>query len=557
MREQCKRSFSFRALASIAITGICTCTAPVTAQSNEGAGSTAGGKQKPTPVLLRADQLAAEGKYGEAQRLYGQELARLERELGEREGFYNPLAASIYFSLGDCLKAQNKDDEAALAYENGLTSRLNFLPDKHPDITAACHKLADFVMDRCKRSRLLHEDADYFLRWALSNEEAEFGENSPKLSGTLAQLGDAYLLYGRTALAQESFERALPLEQEKSGKESAASVHIYSRLGRLAANDSCFPLARVWFQQVLDIKEKALGNEHLDLVPCLLDLSTSLPEHDQFGQKRAVLERALAIADKLGGSTHPAAISALEKLAESFDGKATDEKADRYLSRLLAFYEGESKINYRKICRVLTISANSWYWKKNPGAAAKPLQRIVQLRETHLAGDTEQLHQSLSDLSAALMEAKDYGSAQAALEKALRIAEKLDCNREEFFGNPVVRTLFALQESLMSQGKYDEALAAGKKLIERATHCTLSGQDSCRLYMRAADALVKLGKFADAEPLIRTGIRLVEETFIPHAGPLAVRHAERLESLSVVLRQLQKNDEAQKLEERAKKLRGA
>ena len=87
------------------------------------------------------------------------------------------------------------------------------------------------------------------------------------------------------------------------------------------------------FKQALDLKEKILGPDHLDVAEVLQSLALLYLQQDRFGEAEALLKRSLEIEEKTLGPNHSDVAQLLNHLAELYRRQGRYADAELSLQR--------------------------------------------------------------------------------------------------------------------------------------------------------------------------------------------------------------------------------
>src|ERR1700737_4967684 len=124
----------------------------------------------------------------------------------------------------------------------------------------------------------------------------------PKL-GTVVVFA-ATLLFGNPTIASAQ-------QTDEANELNKKVIELYNA-GRYA---DAIPIA----QQVLAIREKALGHDHPDVASSLNNLAELYDEQGRYADAEPLYQRSLAIREKALGRDHPAVATSLNNLAGLYD----------------------------------------------------------------------------------------------------------------------------------------------------------------------------------------------------------------------------------------------
>ena len=306
----------------------------------------------------------------------------------------------------------------------------------------------------------------------------------------------ALLLLATLAIALSPSTRAHA--QSAAAEPLAEAERLHSQVEQLYQNgryDEAIPLA----EQVVALREKALGPEHPDVAESLNDLAVLFQAKGDYAAAEPLHRRALAIFEKALGPEQPSLARSLNNLAELLRQKGDYAGAEPLYRRALAIVEKALRPEHPDVATslgnlALLLKAKGDY------AAAEPLyRRALAIFEKALGPEHPLVALGLNNL-ALLFEAKgDYAPAEPLLRRALAIFEKaLGPEHPD-----VATSLNNLASLLEASGRATEALAlreraagieerlvgsllaAGTARANRALMSQFSGQADARISAHA------------------------------------------------------------------------
>jgi CHAT domain-containing protein len=395
---------------------------------------------------------------------------------------------------------------------------------------------------------------------------------------------DAAAAVGAAEEALRAVERLPPNDVRRAGP-MYRLAWAYWRAGR---REQAVTLLR----QVVDLRGRAQGAQHADLVLPLSDVGFMLRELGRPAESAAALLRALQIAERTPALAQSALLgNVLGNLANlrASEGKADEarrlhERAAQV--RVAAAQAAGTRDDREAQATILWRLALNYEAIGRAPEAVTAIQRAVQLREAARATDDTEFASMLVDQGQILRSAERYDEAVRVLQRALPLNERLRGPNDRIVGG----LLYQLAAALRQMGRFDDADAAIRRAIairERnlgedslavAQALTLGGRilvetqrtaDAERMLERAqaileqrrgADTIAvadllrvrgfvrqREGKPADAEPFYRRAIAIREAAQGPQHAELALPLAE----LGGTLNQLGRLEEAGTVLERA------
>jgi CHAT domain-containing protein/Tfp pilus assembly protein PilF len=455
----------------------------------------------------------------------------------------------IFYFRGKCREKQGKWPEA----ESDFRRALELYPDQPLVLNSLAYVWVEKGMHLDEALRMLHRAAEQrpndgyildSLGWANYRlghfaEAVQYIEQARKLQPSdpdiAEHLGAAYVKVGRADKADEllsaaslsrkavelqdkvsklyevgKYAEAIPLAQQVLAiRENALGpdhpdvadalewlASLYDKQGRYAE-------AEPFYKRALAIYEKARGPDHPDVASALIGLGSLYREQGRYAEAEPLLRRALAIDEKELAPNDPVLAGALGRLASllSFQGRSAE--AESLFKRSLAIYEKALGPNDPNVAGVLAGAAIS-YIDQGRFAEAEPLyKRSLEINEKVYGSDHRNVTGSLTDLALLYSREGRYTEAEPLYKRALAIREKvLGPDHPD-----VAHTLDLLASVYYNQGRYADAeqlLTRSLAISEKAL-----GPD----HPEVATSLAWLaflygqqGRYADALPLVRRAI---------------------------------------------------
>jgi CHAT domain-containing protein/tetratricopeptide (TPR) repeat protein len=297
-------------------------------------------------------------------------------------------------------------------------------------------------------------------------------------------------------------------------------------------------------QQVLAIRERALGPDHPDVATALGNLALLYDDQGRYAEAVPLLERALAIREKALGPDHPDVAQALNNLAKFYWKQGRYAEAEPLLKRALAIYEKALGPDHPDVAQALN---NLAALDRDQGryAEAEPLyKRSLAIRERALGPDHPDVATVLNNLAVLYGNQGRYAEAEPLYKRALTIREKaLGPDHPD-----VAAALNNLADLYRSQGRYADAEPLYKRSLaiwEKALGP--DHPDVARALNNLATLYDEQGRYAEAEPLYKRAQAIYEKAL----GPDHPDVATALNNLAVLYGSQGRYAEAEPLLKRA------
>lgn len=230
----------------------------------------------------------------------------------------------------------------------------------------------------------------------------------------------------------------------------------------------------------------------------------------RYDEAITLVERALAIRERLSIPRFPLVVASLTNLANLFDAKRDLTRAIQYAERALPLVEQALGPEHSEVARRLN-NLGVLYQSKHDYEHAEPFfRRALEISEkTEASEHPDVVVFRLNNLALLLLDKGDYARAEPFFQRALDIAEKL-VGKEDLG----LATILANMSHLYSaKGDYARAEA----LLQRALTIrekALGNHPSVATLLNELGEVYRLkGEYARAEPLYQRALKIFEKTF--------------------------------------------
>jgi len=301
-------------------------------------------------------------------------------------------------------------------------------------------------------------------------------------------------------------------------------------------------------KQALELAEKALGPDNIDVAVVLNRLSRSYIAQGQFAEAETLVKRSLDIREKALGPDHPDVAANLGALAELYCAQDRSPEAEPLFKRSLAILEKAFGPDDPKGDLALESLAHLYNSQHRYAEAGPLLKRLLAIREKALGPDHSDVAESLHELAVFYLIQGQFAEAEALDKRSLEIMEKAVGPDHP----DVAARLNDLAGLYRTQGRHSQAeplLKRSLAIVEKAL-----GPDDPQV----AESLNELaifyytwGRHAQAEPLFLRSLAIREKALGPDHHDVALS----LESLAQLYRATGRMKEAEEFWSRAARIR--
>jgi tetratricopeptide (TPR) repeat protein len=314
-------------------------------------------------------------------------------------------------------------------------------------------------------------------------------------------------------------------ETEKADLAEKVEWDLLTRAAGYFFTHANYSEGRPLVERALAISEKVLGPEHPDTAQSLNNLALLLQAQGDLAAARPIHERALAISEKVLGPEHPDTATSLNNLAGLLQGQGDLAAGRRLLERALAIRKKVLGPEHPHTATSLNNLARVLQDQGDLAAGRRLYERALAIREKVLGPEHPDTATSLNNLARVLQDQGDLSAARPLLERALAIREKV-------LGPEHPDTAASLDYLALNQGdlsaarpRLERALAIYEKVLGPEHPHTATGLNNLALLLQAQ------GDLSAARPLLERALAICEKGL----GPEHPHTATSLNSLARVL----------------------
>ena len=335
---------------------------------------------------------------------------------------------------------------------------------------------------------------------------------------------------------------------EKWSLEFKEAARLLDEAGKYLYERARFDEAERLIKQSLAIREKTLGQDNSNVADSFHNLAVLYYEQGKFGKAEQLYNRALEIREKVLKSDHPDIAKNLNSLGTLYRNQGKFAEAEQFYKRALEIRERILDQNHPDIAESLNSLGLLYDDQGKFGEAEQLHKRALEIREKVLEPNHPDVANSLHNLASLYQEQGKYSKAEPLYMRALKIIEET-----KGLNHPNVASILNNLAMLYShQGKFGEAEELLKKALEIREK--VLGQD----HPDVANSLNNLamlyhdqGKYIKAKPIYMQAIMIIEKSLGQDHPDLAIF----LKNYADLLRKINRNREAAKIDARAKAIR--
>ncbi len=403
--------------------------------------------------------LLAMGEVFEAFAEYGRSRALIERSLEVRRRQYGADSLEVaesYKALGELSYQLSSYEEAENHMRRSLEIRRRQLPVDDPLIADSLNGLGMVLVRRAR-----FEEAEMALQEAIEIRTRRDGEESDQTQRTISNLGLLYYHREDYGKSQAVLEKVLEARRRTLGNRHHRVALTLNRLGQIANASGDYEKAEKLFREALSIQEEKLRPDHPLVAITMNNLASLEQDQGDFTEAEQHYRRALAISIKEYGPAHSETAVNMNNLATLL------ESLDRF------------------------------------GEADSLFQQSFDIRKKVFGLDHVATARAMNHLARISARLGRFGPAESLGAEALGIRlRRLGPKSSE-----VASSWYTLGQINGWKGAHEKALEWHRKALD-LRRMLGKPQFIAEGLVAVAEALMKLNRPADAEPLLREAVEI-------------------------------------------------
>jgi CHAT domain-containing protein/Tfp pilus assembly protein PilF len=216
-------------------------------------------------------------------------------------------------------------------------------------------------------------------------------------------------------------ELGVATENDRALHEASKLNTEFNRLYRAGKYDE----ARVLCERVLEIREKALGQDHPDVARTVTNLANIYNLKGDYAKAESLYQRALSIRDKALGPEHPDVAATLNNLARLYNDKGDYQKAESFYQRALTTGEKSLGSEHPEVAATYINFAILCYDRGNFSRAEQLFRRALAICEKALEPEHPYVVTALNNLAAIYKMRGEYAQAEPLYQGVLDIDSRV------------------------------------------------------------------------------------------------------------------------------------
>ena len=238
---------------------------------------------------------------------------------------------------------------------------------------------------------------------------------------TLSEIYDEMGLYDA---AEPPARSALEIREKVLGTNHLDVAQSLNNLGSIWRKQGKLAEAEPVTKRSLEVREKALGPNHPDVAQSLNNLAIIWWNQGKLSEAEPLLKRSLRIREEAFGPSHPDVATSLNNLATLYAGQGKLAEAEPLYLGSLEIWEKALGPNHPDVATSLNNLATLYVDQGKLSEAEPLLTRGLEIRERALGPDHPDVAMSLNNIADLYRKQRKFSEAEPLLKRSLAIKEK-------------------------------------------------------------------------------------------------------------------------------------
>ncbi len=322
-----------------------------------------------------ADLLFAQGKYGDAEKLYRSVIEIRTRVLGPE----NPDTLASRHRLVYVLNEEEKHAEAEAEARQVVELREKILGFEHPDTLLSRYNLA---------SALYHEgkyvEAERLYREVSRLDNSVIGPEHPRTLAARIGLANTLNDQGKYQEAISIYHDVIKLDEKVYGREHPVTLNDEMDLATVLQANGQYLAAEAEYRMVIQLQEKVIGPEHAYTLNTRNNLAELLDDEGKYAEAEAECRRIIALEEKVLGSEHRLTLNSRANLAIAVLGQGRIEEARAQIEDAMKLMEENLGPGYPDTVSFIVKFANGLAHQQRAEEAINIAKRAEERARTTL-----------------------------------------------------------------------------------------------------------------------------------------------------------------------------
>lgn len=299
--------------------------------------------------ILRALELAGLSAHREIQYARGMEHFREAEKLTDRNRDLEEWGR-LQHEIADLLVAQGKYGDAEKLFRSVIEARSVNLGPEHLDTLDSRHRLIYALTRQTK-----YAEAEAEARQVLKLREKVLGPEHADTLVSRYNLADPLVEQGKYAEAEALYRDVIRLDEKVLGSEHPRTLSARVGLATVLGSEQKHAEAEALYREVIKLDEKVYGPEHPYTLNDRQDLATTLQADGKYPEAESQYRDVIRMETNLVGAEHPDTLASRNNFAELLDDEGKYAEAEAECRRIIG---PEEKVLGRENSQTLNSRGN-------------------------------------------------------------------------------------------------------------------------------------------------------------------------------------------------------
>jgi tetratricopeptide (TPR) repeat protein len=441
---------------------------------------------------------------------------RIETELEDQP----EIQATLMDTMGTVYTSLGLYDPAVSLVGQALEKRTALFGRQHPEVLNSLNHLGEVQTLQAD-----YERAEQNLRQALQEGREYYKEDNAEIANTLSGLAYVLSLQGEYVESEALIRETLAIRHNLYGDTHEGIAESLEDLGLNKYYQGDLEGAVSQLRESVAMRRELHGDRHPELAAAIGNLALVRADLGQLQEAENLYQEALMMQRKLHGDAHPEVAYALNNVGTVRQQRSDLEGAEAAFSESLAILRDLLGHTHPRVATTMSNIALVRYDRGDLVGAIEMARQTLQMRRDVLGARHLDVSSSAVVLAIWLTETGAYREAEALIDEGISIREAtLDDDHPRLALARVVKA-----NLLIATERQHDGLALAHQ-VRSSLLQTFPEDHWLVAYASSAEgaALVHLGSYMEAEPLLLASLEPLELAMIPGA---AKQHRFRLADL--------------------------
>lgn len=358
-----------------------------------------------------------------------------------------------------------------------------------------------------------YDQAIKLAQEAVEVAEKEFGKDTPATVPSLEHLADLYSHNNEDDLRLEVYQRIYGIKEKSNNTNNADFYVLLNNMATIFQDKEQYELAETYFKRAIEIVEDLKLTNTSDHADLLYNLGILYDAQNLLEEALELFNQSLVIHEKVFGKNHFMNLDVMETKSLILIDLNQYEEAESILEDMLTI----AKNNESKTIEILYELSYVYHENEKYAKAIECHQKALDYyakHESFVMLHKESIIGHYYGLGLTSIEIKDLKQAESAFRKVITILE----NNQIEVETPYLYSIHQLADIQKSQKQYEQAEVTYKKLISVSDEFFVEGEFTAECLEEFADLYKQMKRNNDAQKLeqrataIRTRLKQEEDT---------------------------------------------